>query len=106
LNETRWPHPLGRGALEKLRDEQDPNEPAYQYLQAAAALEKYLPNDPNDAVLRFRLSEALFKAWEDDACRGQAAEALRIDAAASRPPLTDEQRQKLNAWKNLPPPKG
>ncbi|HVS37357.1 MAG TPA: O-antigen ligase family protein [Gemmataceae bacterium] len=102
LQETRWHHPLGRGATEKYRDLQVGDEPAYQYLEAAKALEKYLPYDPNDAVLRFLLAEALFKAWEDGPCREQAAEALRIDAAAARPPLTDEQRQKLHTWKDLP----
>ena len=45
---------------------------------AADVLERYLPHDPNDAVLRFRLAEALYKAWEDDRCREQAAEALRL----------------------------
>ena len=52
-------------------------------------------------MLRFRLAETLYKAWEDDRCREQAAEALRLDAAAGRP-LTDEERQKLNVCKDLP----
>ena len=102
FDETRWPHPLGPGAIQTLKQKKDPDEPAYQAQEAADALAKYLPHDPNDAVLRFQLAEALYKAWDDDHCREQAAEALRIDAAAARPPLTDEQRRKLNAWKDLP----
>ena len=105
FDETRWPHPLGRGAIEMLKSKKDPDEPAYQALEAAGALERYLPHDPNDAPLRFLLAEALYKAWEDDRCRQQATEALRLDAAAARPPLTDDERQKLSVWKDLPPTK-
>ncbi len=105
VKEMRSHHPLGRGATEKLRDEHTPGEPAYQYLEAADALKNYLPHDPNDAVLRLQLAEALYKAWEDDRCREQAAEALRLDAAAARKPLNEGQRQKLVAWKDLPPVK-
>ncbi len=102
FTQSRWPHPLGRGAIERLVEQKDAHEPAFQFMGAADALERYLPHDPNDAVLRFRLAEARYKAWEDDRCREQAAEALRLNAAAPRPPLTDEQRQKLNVWKDLP----
>lgn len=112
LREGRWPNPAGREAIEKAKanyraavqsgDEINPYEPAIQYLLAAEALERYRQYDPNDADLRFRLAEAYFKAWEDDPCREQAAEALRLDAAAPRPVLTDEQRRKLNVWKDLP----
>ncbi len=113
---TRWPHPLGRGAVDTLKQryreavlagkEEDVNAygSAVQYMEAAAALEKYLPNDPNDAALRFRLVDALFKAWEDDHCREQTVDVLRLDAAAPSL-LTDEQRRKLQAWKELPPVK-
>ena len=114
LMQARWPNPLGRDAIEKAKrryrdavaakkaEEINPYEPAVQYLEAAAVLEKYLPNDPNDPEVRYRLAEALFKAWEDDRCREQAAAALRLDAASSAPPLTDDQRRKLNVWKDLP----
>ena len=105
VKELRSPHPLGRGATEKLRDERSPGEPAYQYLEAAEALEKYQPYDPNDAVLRFRLAEARYKAWQDDRCREQAKDALRLDVEALRKPLNEEQRQKLEVWKELPPAK-
>ena len=113
LRETRWPDPLGRAYIEKTkakyRDAVNAGEknvyakePAIQYLEAAKVLERYLPNDPNDAELRFRLADTWFKAWEDDRCREQAREALRLDAAAPRPALTDDQRRKLNVWKDLP----
>ncbi len=113
LRETRWPDPLGRAYIEKTkakyRDAVNAgeknvyaNEPAIQYLETANVLERYLPNDPNDAALRFRLADTWFKAWEDDRCREQAREALRLDAAAPRPALTDDQRRKLNVWKDLP----
>jgi hypothetical protein len=114
LAEARWPNPLGRDAIEtakrryreavaaKQKEGINPYEPAVQYLEAAAVLEKYLPNAPNDPELRYLWAEALFKAWEDDRCAEQAAEALRLDKAAARPPLTDEQRRKLNLWKDLP----
>ena len=113
LRETRWPDPLGRAYIEKIKaryrdavsaGETDvyAKEPAIQYLEAAKVLERYLPNDPNDAELRFRLADTWFKAWEDDRCREQAREALRLDAAAPRPALTDDQRRKLNVWKDLP----
>jgi tetratricopeptide (TPR) repeat protein len=114
LKESRWPNPLGREAVEQAKTkyqdavqakakEQDvnPYEPAIQYLEAADVLRKVLPNDPNDAELRFRLADTLFKAWEDDRCREQAREALRLDAAAPGPALTDDQRRKLNVWKDL-----
>jgi len=113
LRETRWPDPLGREYIEKAKakyreavnaGETDvyAKEPAIQYLEAAKGLEDYLPNDPNDAELRFRLADAWFKAWEDNRCRTQAQEALRLDAAAPRPALTDDERRKLNVWKDLP----
>ncbi len=115
LKEARWPNPMGREAVERAKtkyreavaakakvEEINPYEPAIQYLEAADVLFKYLPNDPNDAELRFRVAEALFKAWEDDRCREQAQKALDLDAAAARPLLTDDQRRKLNVWKELP----
>ena len=93
LRETRWPDPLGREYIQKAkakyRDAVNAGqidvyakEPAIQYLEAAKVLELYLPNDPNDAELRFRLADTWFKAWEDNRCREQAQEALRLDAAA------------------------
>lgn len=112
LEEGRWPNPLGPDAIQTAKrryleavaaKSKDiyPYEPAIQYLEAAAVLEKYRANDPNDALLRYLWTEALFKAWEDDRCAEQAAEALRLDAASARPPLTDDQRRKLNVWKDL-----
>ena len=109
LKEGRWPNPLGRAAIVQAKaqyreavqaKEKDIHtyEPAVEYLEAAEVLERYLPNDPNDIALRFRLAETLFKAWEDDRCREQAQTALDLDAAAYRPMLTDEQRRKLNVW--------
>ncbi len=86
------------------KEEINPFESAIQYQEAAAVLERYLPNAPNDADLRYRLAETLYKAREDDRCRERAEETLRLGAAAPRPLLTDEQRRKLDAWKDLPEP--
>jgi hypothetical protein len=109
LKEGRWPNPHGREAIEQAKTEyQDaarakaedvnPFEPAVQYLEAAKVLERYLPYDPDDVSLRYRLAETLFKAWEDRRCREQALAALALDAAAPRPVLTEEQRRKLKVW--------
>jgi hypothetical protein len=87
------------------KDEFNPFEAAIQYQEAAAVWERFLPNAPNDADLRYRLAETLFKAREDGPCREQAEEALRLNAAA-RPLLTEEQRRKLTVWKDLPEPAG
>ena len=116
LKEGRWPNPAGREAIEKAKaayqaavqsgDEANAYEPAIQYFLAAGVLERYRPYDPNDTRLRFQLAEAYFKAWEDALCLEQAEEALRLDAAAPRPVLTEEQRRKLNVWKRLPVPSG
>jgi tetratricopeptide (TPR) repeat protein len=84
------------------KEEINPFESAIQYQEAAAVLERYLHNAPNDADLRYRLAETLFKARDDGRCRERAEEALRLDAAAPRPLLTDEQRRKLSVWKDLP----
>ena len=75
-----------------------------QYQEAAAVLERYLPNAPNNAALRYQLAETLYKAREDGRCREVAEETLQLDAAASHPLLTDEQRRKLDFWKALPEP--
>ena len=75
---------------------------AVQYQEAAAVLERYLPNAPNNAALRYQLAETLYKAREDDRCRKVAEETLQLDAAASHPLLTDEQRRKLHFWQDLP----
>jgi hypothetical protein len=83
-----------------------PFEAAIQYREAAAVLERYLPNAPNDVDLRYRLAETLYKARDDGRCRERAEEALRLNAAAPRPLLTDEQRRKLDFWKDLPEPAG
>jgi hypothetical protein len=88
------------------KDEINPFEAAIQYQEAAAVWERYLPNAPNDADLHYRLAEALFKAREDGRCREQAEETLRLDGAAPRPLLTEEQRRKLTVWKDLPEPAG
>jgi O-Antigen ligase len=84
------------------KEEINPFESAVQYQEAAHVWERFLPNAPNDADLRYRLAEALYKAWEDGRCRVQAEEALRLDAVAPQPLLTEEQRRKLNTWKDLP----
>jgi hypothetical protein len=101
LQEARWPNPGGLQAIDKAKKEARADEPAVQYMEAAAVLEKYLANAPNDIERRFQLAETFFKAWEDERCRDQAAAALRLDKAAGRSPLTEEQRRKLNAWNDL-----
>lgn len=77
-----------------------PGEARNQYRLAARVLEKYLPNDPTDATLRYRLAEALFRGGEPAAAREQAREALRLDQASKRPTrsLTDPQRKQLAEW--------
>ena len=94
-----------REAVQSAKKEEiNPFESAIQYQEAAHVWERYLPNAPNDADLRYRMAEAHYKAWEDGRCGEQAAEALRLDAAAPRPLLTDEQRRKLGVWKELAGP--
>jgi hypothetical protein len=88
------------------KEEIHPFEAAIQNQEAAAVLERYLPNAPNDVDLRYRLAETLYKARDDGRCRERAEEALRLNAAASRPLLTDEQRRKLDFWKDLSEPAG
>ncbi len=84
------------------KEEINPFEAAVQYQEAAAVWERFLPNAPNDADLRYRLAEALFKAQEDERCRDCAKAALQLEADARRTLLNEEQRRKLNVWKDLP----
>jgi tetratricopeptide (TPR) repeat protein len=86
------------------KEEINPFEAAVQYQEAATVWERYLPNAPYNVNLHYRLAETLFKAREDGRCRERAEETLRLDAAAPRPLLTEEQRRKLNIWKDLPEP--
>jgi tetratricopeptide (TPR) repeat protein len=82
-----------------------PGEAKNQYRLAARVLEKYLPNDPTDATLRYQLAEALFRGGETAAAREQAREALRLDQASKRPTrsLTDPQRKQLEEWLTTSP---
>jgi hypothetical protein len=69
-----------------------------QHQHAAKALRRYLPNDPNDPVLRFFISIALFQAGDADDAKGEAAAALRLDREAgirATRRLTDPQRHDL-----------
>jgi hypothetical protein len=119
LNETRWPDPEGRAFMDqkqKYRDVQAAPtkgeeadlsvglKPVVQYLQAAEVLERFLPNAPNNRAFRYAMAETLFKAWEDDRCREQAIKALELDAKSVHSLLTEEQRQRLQIWKELPGP--
>jgi hypothetical protein len=70
-----------------------------EFVWAGEALAKYLPHDPNNARLRYQVAEAFYRAHEEERGRGQAEEALRLDALATRPQrkLTEEQRVQLHA---------
>jgi hypothetical protein len=84
----------------RRRAEQAQREQVLANLEAAFALERYVPRDPTDAPLRFQLAEALFEAGKGEPAREQAAEALRLDRKATRPwrKLSDAQREQVAKW--------
>jgi hypothetical protein len=102
---TRHPAPLavtllgGLGAMYSEARQMARETVQEQNALAAQALERYLPNDPNDAPLRAALAEALAGAGEPDRARDQARRALELDRQAPPSPrkLTDRQRATLNA---------
>ena len=68
-------------------------------LLAARALEPYIPRDPTDPELRFRLAAALIEAGEVETGREQAREADRLDGLVGRPRrLSLPQREQLVKW--------
>jgi hypothetical protein len=70
-----------------------------QYTLAGDALEPYLPRDPTNPQLRYRLAEARFKAGDTDAGLEHAREAQKLDARVSEPrKLSDPQREQLRQW--------
>jgi hypothetical protein len=77
-----------------------------QYRHAAAALRRYLPNDPHDAPLRYQIAEALVGAGDEDKGRQQAREALRLDEKTPEGPrrLSARQRVQIRQWLDEPAP--
>jgi hypothetical protein len=71
-----------------------------QYRHAAAALLRYLPNDPTDPRLRYDIADALVHAGEAAKGRQQAREALRLDEGVSDGSrrLTALQRVQIRQW--------
>jgi hypothetical protein len=71
-----------------------------EYRRAAAALLRYLPNDPTDPRLRYEIADALVHAGEDRKGRQEAGEALRLDEGAPEGPrrLTAPQRVQIRQW--------
>ena len=76
-----------------------------QYKVAARAVASYLPHDPTNARLRYRLAEAAFRAGDKALGSTQAAEAERLDALATNPArrLTDAERQQVRQWRTARP---
>ncbi len=68
-----------------------------QYKLAAQTLERFLPNDPHDAVLRYQLWHAWSKAGDKEKAQEHAKEALHLDELVTMPArkLTDSQRKQL-----------
>ncbi len=80
-----------------------------QYRRAAAALLRYLPNDPHDPRLRYDVADALVHGGAAEKGRQEAREALRLDEAA--PPeatrrLSAQQRVQIRQWLAEAPPGG
>jgi O-antigen ligase len=71
-----------------------------QYRLAAAALLRYLPNDPNDPRLRFDVARGLIQGGEEAKGRQEAGEALRLDEAAAEGArrLSAPQRVQIRQW--------
>ncbi len=71
-----------------------------QHRLAANLLTKVVERVPNDAGLREMLAAEWFAAGDARAGRRQAAEARRLDLAATAPArrLTDRQRQRVETW--------
>lgn len=70
-----------------------------QYQLAGEVIERYLPFDPTDPVLRYQLAAVLHEAGNVRQGRAQAAEARRLDALAAPPRnLSDPQREQLDHW--------
>jgi hypothetical protein len=89
-----------------LEDEKEFRANVQENCQLAAnTLAEYLPNDPTDAPLRFRLAALLVRAGKPDEARPQAREALRLDKLSTMPPrrLTDRQREQARGWADVQP---
>jgi O-antigen ligase len=71
-----------------------------QYGLAAQALERYLPNDPNNAAVHYLLAAAYFRADNEAEGRKQAQRAQELDVLAPGPgrKLTDPQRENIRKW--------
>jgi hypothetical protein len=66
---------------------------------AAAILSRYIPRDPTNPHLRYRVALALHEAGLRPAAREQAREAVKLDEQVRAPrKLTDRQRQQLARW--------
>jgi hypothetical protein len=62
-----------------------------EYLSAAQALDRYVPNDPNNAALHFNIAEALYRAEADkEEADKHAARALELDNIAREVLSKDE----------------
>ena len=90
--ETRGLDPL------KVHELKEKARVAYQ--KGARVLERFLPNDPNNAVLRYQVAWAWFQAGDTQEGRKQAGEALRLDDLATWPTrkLTSPQRKEVRQW--------
>jgi hypothetical protein len=78
-----------------------------QYRRAAAALLRYLPNDPHEPRLRYQIADAQMHAGEEEKKgREQAREALRLDEGTPDGPrrLTAPQRVQIRQWLGEEPP--
>src|SRR5204863_2705652 len=76
-----------------------------QYDLAAEVLERYIPRDPENPALRFRLASLLFEAKRYRAAGIQARQARELDERApARRTLTDRQRGQLKKWLGPNPP--
>jgi hypothetical protein len=71
-----------------------------QYHLAGQALDRFLPTDPTNPILRYQIAEALHRAGDEAGARKFAAAALDLDGRLTRPTrrLTDPQRQELRQW--------
>jgi tetratricopeptide (TPR) repeat protein len=81
-------------------------EARQQYQLAVQALERFLPQDPTDAHLRFQLAAALTAAGDKEEAARQAEEALRLDEVSTWPTrqLTASQRELARQWRSSAPP--
>jgi tetratricopeptide (TPR) repeat protein len=105
---------LSEASAEALRKNHgDPvaiNEREYtareQYKLAAGTLERFLPNDPHDAVLHYELWHAWSKAGDKKKAQEHGEKALELDKLVTMHTrrLEDSQRKKLEEWQSKTDP--